>query len=154
MLKQGDKAPHFKGLNQDGKQISLQDYAGKKLVLYFYPKDSTPGCTAQGCSLNESYESLMNQGYAVLGVSPDSPDKHKKFIDKHGFRFDLLADTDTSVIQLYGVWAEKKLYGKAYMGVMRTTFIIGEDGTILKIINKVKTSDHANQIMGEMSDID
>ncbi len=145
-LVEGQKAPHFTGKNQDGKTISLDDYSGKKVVLYFYPKDNTSGCTAQAINLNENLEEFVNKGFAVLGVSPDSEASHRKFIDKHGLRFDLIADTEKEILQKYGVWAEKKMYGKTYMGVVRTTFIIDEKGVIEKIIEKVNTSEHASQI--------
>ncbi len=145
----GEKAPAFSGINQKGKKVSLSDYAGKKLVLYFYPKDDTPGCTAQACNLTENHRALQKQGYAVLGVSPDSEKKHIKFIDKYKLSFDLLADTEKETIQAYGVWVEKSMYGKQYMGVARTTFIIDEDGVIEDVIEKVKTKDHTSQILKE-----
>jgi peroxiredoxin Q/BCP len=143
----GDKAPAFSGVNQKGKTVSLADYAGKKLVLYFYPKDDTPGCTAQACNLTENHRALQKQGYAVLGVSPDTEKKHVKFIEKYKLTFDLLADTEKETIQAYGVWVEKSMYGKQYMGVARTTFIIDEEGMIADVIEKVKTKDHTAQIL-------
>jgi peroxiredoxin Q/BCP len=146
-LQIGDKAPAFSGINQKGKKVSLTDYTGKKLVLYFYPKDDTPGCTAQACNLTENHRALQKQGYAVLGVSPDTEKKHVKFIEKYQLTFDLLADTEKETIQAYGVWVEKSMYGKQYMGVARTTFIIDEEGTIADIIEKVKTKDHTAQIL-------
>jgi peroxiredoxin Q/BCP len=146
-LQIGDKAPAFSGINQKGKKVSLADYTGKKLVLYFYPKDDTPGCTAQACNLTENHRALQKQGYAVLGVSPDTEKKHVKFIEKYQLTFDLLADTEKETIQAYGVWVEKSMYGKQYMGVARTTFIIDEEGTIADIIEKVKTKDHTAQIL-------
>lgn len=146
-LKIGDKAPDFKGKDQDGKAISLADYKGKKLLLYFYPKDSTPGCTAEACSLRDGYDELLNSGYEVLGVSADSEASHRKFRDKHNLPFRLLADTDKSVATAYGVWGEKKFMGKTYMGTIRTTFLIDENGVIENIITKVETKDHANQIL-------
>jgi peroxiredoxin Q/BCP len=146
-LQIGDKAPAFSGINQKGKKVSLTDYTGKKLVLYFYPKDDTPGCTAQACNLTENHRALQKQGYAVLGVSPDTEKKHVKFIEKYKLTFDLLADTEKETIQAYGVWVEKSMYGKQYMGVARTTFIIDEEGTIADIIEKVKTKDHTAQIL-------
>jgi peroxiredoxin Q/BCP len=146
-LQIGDKAPAFSGINQKGKKVSLADYTGKKLVLYFYPKDDTPGCTAQACNLTENHRALQKQGYAVLGVSPDTEKKHVKFIEKYKLTFDLLADTEKETIQAYGVWVEKSMYGKQYMGVARTTFIIDEEGTIADIIDKVKTKDHTAQIL-------
>jgi len=150
LLKEGDKAPEFTGVNQNGKKISLSDFAGKKLILYFYPKDNTPGCTAESCNLNENYDGLINKGFEVIGVSPDGEASHQKFIDKYGLKFNLIADTDHSILELYNSWGLKKLYGKEYMGVLRTTFIINEEGIIEKIINKVKTNDHTNQIFTEL----
>nr|WP_320117131.1 thioredoxin-dependent thiol peroxidase [uncultured Marinifilum sp.] len=149
-LKEGDKAPEFKGINQDNKQLSLSDFKGKKLILYFYPKDNTPGCTAESCNLNENYDSLTKAGFEVLGVSPDKITSHQKFIAKHNLAFNLIADTEKLILEAYGAWGEKKLYGKTYMGVLRTTFVISEDGIIEKIFSKVKTKDHTNQILTEM----
>jgi thioredoxin-dependent peroxiredoxin len=146
-LKEGDKAPDFTGIDQDGKSIRLSDYNGKKLVLYFYPKDNTPGCTAEACSLRDGYESLTNQGYDVVGVSADSTKSHQGFIQKYNLPFRLISDPDKKIIQAYGAWGQKKLYGKTYDGIIRTTFIISEKGTIEKIIGQVKTSDHANQVL-------
>lgn len=147
MLKIGDQAPAFTCKDQDGKGISLSDFAGKKVALYFYPKDSTPGCTAQACDLRDNYEALQNAGYVILGASIDSEKRHQNFIAKYDLPFPLLADEDQKLVNLYGVWREKKNYGKTYMGIVRTTFIIGEDGTITDIIEKVKTKEHANQIL-------
>ena len=146
-LKVGDKAPSFKGLNQKGKEISLNDYSGKKLILYFYPKDNTPGCTAESCNLNENYDAWLAKGYDVVGVSPDSVQSHVKFADKFGFQFNLIADTEKEILQAYGAWGEKSMYGKKYMGVLRTTFIIDEKGVIVEIFEKVVTKDHTNQII-------
>jgi peroxiredoxin Q/BCP len=143
----GDKAPAFRGENQKGEKISLGDFSGRKLVLYFYPKDDTPGCTAQACNLSENYRQLQAQGYKVLGVSPDTAKKHQKFIEKYNLSFDLLADVDKETIQAYGVWVEKSMYGKSYMGVARTTFIIDEKGIILDVIEKVNTKEHTAQII-------
>lgn len=143
----GDKAPAFSGINQKGNTVSLADYAGKKLVLYFYPKDDTPGCTAQACNLTDNHKALQAQGYEVLGVSPDTDRKHQKFIDKYNLTFDLLADTEKETIQAYGVWVEKSMYGRQYMGVARTTFIIDEKGMIEDVIEKVKTKEHTAQIL-------
>ena len=143
----GDKAPAFRGENQKGEKISLGDFSGRKLVLYFYPKDDTPGCTAQACNLSENYKQLQAQGYKVLGVSPDTAKKHQKFIEKYNLNFDLLADVNKETIQAYGVWVEKSMYGKSYMGVARTTFIIDEKGIILDVIEKVNTKEHTAQIM-------
>lgn len=146
-LKEGDKAPFFEGINQDGKEISLNDFKEKKLVLYFYPKDNTSGCTAEACNLNDNYSQLTGQGYEVVGVSPDSAGSHLKFIAKYNLAFNLIADTDKKILQDYGVWAEKSMYGRKYMGVVRTTFIIDEAGIIEKIITKVDTKNAASQIL-------
>lgn len=146
-LNEGDKAPDFKGINQDGEEMKLVDFRGKKLVLYFYPKDNTSGCTAESCNLNDNYTTLTEKGFDVLGVSPDSPASHLKFIAKYNFKFNLLADTEKEILEKYGVWGEKKMYGRTYMGVFRTTFIISEDGVIEKIFKKVKTKEHTEQIL-------
>ena len=143
----GDKAPAFRGENQKGEKISLGNFTGRKLVLYFYPKDDTPGCTAQACNLSENYKQLQAQGYKVLGVSPDTAKKHQKFIEKYNLNFDLLADVNKETIQAYGVWVEKSMYGKSYMGVARTTFIIDEKGIILDVSEKVNTKEHTAQII-------
>lgn len=147
----GDKAPEVLGVNQNGEEIKLSDFKGKKVILYFYPKDNTSGCTAQACSLRDGYEELQAAGYEVIGVSKDSAKSHQGFINKQGLPFQLIADTDTSLNQQFGVWAEKKLYGRAYMGTARTTFIINEEGIIEKIIGpkEVNTKDHANQILNK-----
>ena len=147
-LKAGDKAPEVLGVNQDGKEIRLSDFAGKKLVLYFYPKDNTPGCTAQACSLRDGYEDLRKAGYEVLGVSADSAASHQKFIAKQTLPFQLIADTDTKLAEQFGAWGEKSMYGRKYMGVLRTTFLINEKGRIERIITKVNTKDHVSQIIG------
>lgn len=149
-LKENDKAPQFEGINQDGKKISLNDFKGKKLILYFYPKDNTSGCTAEACNLNDNYSTLTDRGFEVVGVSPDSIESHLKFIAKNNLRFNLIADTEKKILNDYGVWGEKKMYGKTYFGVIRTTFVISEDGTIIKVIGKVKTKDHSNQILNEL----
>ena len=148
-LKAGDKAPEILGVNQDGKEIRLSDFAGKKLVLYFYPKDNTPGCTAQACSLRDGYEDLRKAGYEVLGVSADSASSHQKFIAKQALPFQLIADTDTKLAEQFGTWGEKSMYGRKYMGMFRTTFIIDEQGTIERIIDpkEVNTKAHAAQIL-------
>jgi len=142
----GKKAPNFSALDENGNTLSLNDFAGKKLVLYFYPKDDTPGCTAEACSLRDNYNDLIAKGYAILGVSPDDSKKHTKFIAKYELPFSLLADTDQAVCNAYGVWVEKSMYGRKYMGVARTTFVIDEAGTLTEIIEKVDTKNHASQI--------
>jgi thioredoxin-dependent peroxiredoxin len=148
-LQVGDKAPTLLGLNQDGKEITLADYAGKKVVLYFYPRDNTPGCTAEACSLRDGYDDLRKQGYEVIGVSTDSAASHQKFIAKQSLPFSLIADTDKKLSEAYGTWGEKSLYGKQYMGMMRTTFLIDETGTITRVIlpKEVNTKEHAAQIL-------
>ncbi len=146
-LKTGDKAPQFTAKDQDGNDISLAEFTGKKVVLYFYPKDSTPGCTAQACNLRDNYQELLDKGYAVIGVSQDTEKSHKKFIEKQELPFPLIADTDHVVHNLYGTWGEKKMYGKTYMGTLRTTFVINEQGNIEAVIEKVKTKDHTAQIL-------
>ena len=147
-LKIGDKAPEFTSKDENGNEIKLTDYKGKKVVLYFYPKDSTPGCTAQACNLRDNYQALLDANYVVLGVSMDSEKKHQNFIAKQNLPFPLLADTEKEVIELYDVWQLKKFMGKEYMGIVRTTFVIDENGVIEEIIEKVKTKDHAAQILG------
>jgi peroxiredoxin Q/BCP len=146
-LKAGDKAPDFRAKNQKGEEVKLADFAGKKVVLYFYPKDNTPGCTSEACNLRDNYQSLLAQGYVVLGVSPDSEKSHQKFIDKFELPFDLLADPEKEILNAYGVWGEKKMYGKSYMGVLRTTFVIDENAIIEEVIEKVKVKDHTAQIL-------
>lgn len=146
-LKAGDKAPDFTGLNEKGESISLSDYKGKKLILFFYPKDNTPGCTAEACNLRDNYDDLTSKGYALLGVSPDSAKKHQNFINKFDFPFPLLADTELEVIKAYGAWGLKKMYGKEYEGLLRSTFIIDEKGKIEQVITKVKTKAHTEQIL-------
>ncbi len=146
-LKAGDKAPMFEGVNQDGKKISLSDFKGKKLILYFYPKDNTPGCTAESCNLNENYEMWLEKGFDVIGVSPDSEKSHLKFIDNYGLKFNLIADTNHEILEAYDAWGEKSMYGKKYMGVIRTTFVIDGNGVIETVFEKVDTKDHTNQII-------
>ncbi len=149
-LKEGEVAPDFSGLNENGETISLSDYKGKKLILFFYPKDNTPGCTAEACNLRDNYEDLKAKGFELLGVSADSQRKHQNFIKKFDLPFPLLADTEKDVIQKYGVWGPKKMYGKLFEGIHRTTFVIDEDGKIEKIFTKVKTKNHTEQILEEL----
>ncbi|MBN2805401.1 MAG: thioredoxin-dependent thiol peroxidase [Prolixibacteraceae bacterium] len=149
-LKIGDMAPAFTGLNQNGEEISLTSYRGKKVILYFYPKDMTPGCTDESCNLNDNYQMWINKGYDVIGISPDSVASHQKFADKFQFAFNLIADPETKILQDYGVWGEKKMYGRSYMGVLRTTFVIDESGVIVEIFEKVQTKDHTNQILNSI----
>lgn len=148
-IKIGDKGPAILGLNQDGKEVKLADFAGKKIVLYFYPKDSTPGCTAQACSLRDNYSELQKQGYEVIGVSTDSVASHQKFIAKQNLPFTLIADTEKTLSEYFGTWGEKSLYGRQYMGTFRTTFLLDETGTITRIIlpKEVNTKTHALQIL-------
>ena len=146
-LSKGDQAPEFHGLNQKGEEISLSGFRGKKLILYFYPKDNTPGCTAESCNLNDNYQMWLSKGYEVIGISPDNVSSHKKFADKFQFGFNLVADPETQILQAYGVWGEKNMYGKKYMGVLRTTFVIDENGVIVEIFNKVETKNHSDQII-------
>jgi peroxiredoxin Q/BCP len=147
ILTKGDKAPDFAGVDQDGQPVSLNDYTGKKLVLYFYPKDDTPGCTAEACSLRDNYDKLLNAGYDVLGVSTDPVKSHKKFVDKFTLPFRLLSDTEKTVSEAFGVFGLKKFMGKEYMGINRTTFLIDEKGIIIDVISKVDTKKHAEQIL-------
>jgi len=145
-LKKGDKAPAFVGINQQGTVISSENFKGKKLILYFYPKDDTSGCTAEACDLNNNYERWLNKGFEVVGVSPDDTKSHLKFAGKYGLKFNLIADPDHKILLDYGVWGEKKMYGKAYMGVLRTTFVINENGIIEEVFTSVDTKNHSNQI--------
>ncbi|MEQ9426674.1 MAG: thioredoxin-dependent thiol peroxidase [Cyclobacteriaceae bacterium] len=147
-LKAGDKAPQFQGKDQNGSDISLADYMGKKVILYFYPKDNTPGCTAESCNLRDNYSELQKQGYVVLGISSDSEKSHQKFIEKFDLPFPLIADVDKSIHDQFGTWVEKSMYGRKYMGTARTTFLIDENGVISEVIEKVKTKDHSAQILG------
>jgi peroxiredoxin Q/BCP len=149
-LSKGDKAPDFTGLDQQGKQISLADFAGKKLILFFYPKDNTPGCTAEACNLRDHYQELTDHGFALLGVSPDSAASHQKFISKFNLPFPLIADTDQTILKAYGAWGEKSMYGKIYEGVLRSTFVISDTGHILLALHKVNTKDHTAQILTEL----
>jgi len=149
-LKIGDKAPEFVAKDQDGKTLSLKDFQGKKLILYFYPKDNTPGCTAEACDLRDNYEVMLKKGYKILGVSADDEKSHKNFITKYVLPFPLLADKEKIIIKAYGAWGKKKLYGKEYEGINRMTFIISEKGLIEEIFTKVDTKNHSKQIMGKM----
>jgi peroxiredoxin Q/BCP len=149
-LVEGMAAPYFSGIDQNGVIISLAKLKGKKLILYFYPKDDTPGCTAEACNLNDNYEYWLSKGYEVVGVSPDGEASHSKFAKKYGLKFNLIADTNKEILQAYGVWGEKVNYGKTYMGVIRTTFVINEEGTIVKIFKKVDTKEHTNQITKDL----
>ncbi|MEZ0541973.1 thioredoxin-dependent thiol peroxidase [Fibrella arboris] len=146
-LSVGDLAPDFTTKDQHGNPLTLSDYRGRKVVLYFYPKDDTPGCTAQACSLRDNYAELKKAGYEVLGVSIDPEKAHQKFITKYALPFSLVADTDQSVVEAYGVWQEKSMYGRTYMGTVRKTFIIDENGLITDIIEKIDTKNHATQIL-------
>ncbi len=143
----GKKAPEFSSNDQNGVKRTLKEFAGKKLVLYFYPKDDTPGCSAEACDLRDNYKKFIAAGYAIVGVSPDEEKKHQKFISKYELPFDLLADTDHSIAEAFGVWVEKSMYGRQYMGIARTTFVIDEKGKIQDIIAKVNTKDHSSQIL-------
>ncbi|MEN8929213.1 MAG: thioredoxin-dependent thiol peroxidase [Flavobacteriales bacterium] len=148
-LKVGDKAPNFKTTDEKGNALTLQDFSGSKLVIYFYPKDSTPGCTTQACNLRDNYDLLLSKGYKVVGVSADTAKKHINFIEKNNLPFPLLMDEDKKIINDYGVWGEKKFMGKIYDGIHRTTFVVDEKGVIEEIIEKVKTKVHTEQILGE-----
>lgn len=147
MLKEGDEAPEFTTKNQNGDDVSLADLRGKRVVLYFYPKDDTPGCTKEACSLRDSFDVFEEKGIKIFGVSIDDEKSHQKFIAKYDLPFDLLADTDKQLVSDYGVWGEKNMYGKKYMGINRTTFLIDEDGKIAKIFKKVKVDEHADEVL-------
>jgi thioredoxin-dependent peroxiredoxin len=149
LLKKGDKAPAFKAVDQDGNSVSLSDFAGKKLILYFYPKDNTPGCTAEACNLRDNYDLLLKKGYKILGVSADSEQSHKNFIGKYVLPFPLIADKEKKLLKAYGAWGMKKLYGKEYEGILRTTYVISEDGIIEEVFSKVDTKNSTAQILGE-----
>src|SRR4051812_40554797 len=146
-LKEGDKAPVFEGVEQNGKEVSLNDFRGKKVILYFYPKDDTPGCTAQACNLRDNYSELLKKGFEVIGVSTDSVKSHKKFENKFNLPFPLIADEDKTIVEQYGVWGEKKFMGREFMGTKRTTFLIDEGGTIKKIITKPDTANHTEEVL-------
>jgi len=147
MIKKGDHAPDFIGKDQDGKEIKLSDFKGKKLVLYFYPKDNTPGCTAEACDLRDNYQRFESLGYKIVGVSKDNEKSHKGFIEKFNLPFPLISDTEAVILQAYEAWGEKKFMGKQYVGIIRKTFVIDENGIILDIIEKVNTKSHAAQII-------
>ncbi|MDR1877652.1 MAG: thioredoxin-dependent thiol peroxidase [Flavobacteriaceae bacterium] len=147
MLKIGDKVPDFEGTGQDGETIKYSDYKGKKVIIYFYPKADTPGCTAEGCSLRDNYKALQAQGYEIIGVSKDTVEKQKSFHDKYSFPFPLIADTDKKIIRAFGAWGKKKFMGKEFDGILRYTFLIDEKGIVTDIITKVKTKEHAEQIL-------
>ena len=147
MLKEGDKAPDFTTKDQSGNPVKLSDYKGKKVVLYFYPKDDTPGCTKEACSFRDADDVYNSKGIKVFGVSTDDEKSHQKFISKFQLPFDLLADTEMDIVEKYGVWSEKSMYGKKYMGTMRKTFLIGEDGKIAKIFDKVNVAEHADEVL-------
>ncbi len=151
-IKVGEKAPLFKGVNQNGKNISSEDFKGKKIILYFYPKDDTPGCTAEACNLAENYDELMKQNFAIIGVSADNEKSHLKFTTKYNLPFDLIADTDKEIIQAYECWGTKKFMGKVYDGIIRKTFIIDENGVLLKIFEKVETKSHTEQILKALAE--
>jgi peroxiredoxin Q/BCP len=148
MLKIGDRMPEFEVMDQDGNKVSSNDLIGKKTIIYFYPKDNTSGCTAEACSLRDNHEALVAKGYNVVGVSKDSVNSHKKFKDKYDLPFTLLSDTSTDMLQAFGAWGEKKMYGKTVMGTIRKTFIFDEKGILTEIIEKVDTKNHAEQILG------
>lgn len=150
-LSVGDLAPAIEAVDQEGKKITLEDYRGKKIVLYFYPKDNTPGCTAESCDLRDHYDRFLKEGFEIIGVSADSEKSHQNFIEKYQLPFRLIADTERKVLEDYGAWGEKKMYGKAYMGILRKTFVIDEKGIIIKIIDKVNTKEHSTQIFEELS---
>ena len=146
-LKEGDKAPDFTAKDQNGKAVSLADFKGKTVILYFYPKDDTPGCTAEACDFRDNYQSLVGKGFEVIGVSTDDEKSHKKFETKYSLPFPLIADESKEIVEAYGVWGEKNMYGKVYMGTMRTTFIIDANGIIKKVINKVDTKASSQQVL-------
>lgn len=145
--KEGDKAPDFTAKDQNGKTVSLSDFKGKNVILYFYPKDDTPGCTAEACSFRDHYQSLLGKGFAVIGVSTDDEKSHKKFETKYSLPFPLIADPDKGIVEAYGVWVEKNMYGKKYMGTARTTFLIDANGLITKVIDKVDTKNSSQQVI-------
>lgn len=149
-LKEGDKAPEFEAIDQKGKKIALKDLSGSKVILFFYPKDNTPGCTSEACNLRDNYDDLLEKGFKIIGVSADSLKSHQKFTEKFRLPFPLIPDTEKEIIRAYDVWGPKKFMGREYDGIHRTTFIISEDGNIEKVITKVKTKDHSDQILEEL----
>jgi peroxiredoxin Q/BCP len=149
MLQPGTKAPNFEGLDENGNSVKLSDFKGKKLVLYFYPKDSTPGCTAEACDLRDNYQRFLSLGYEIVGVSRDSAASHQRFIAKYNLPFRLIADTDLTILKAYEAWGEKKMYGKVTEGTLRTTYVIDEQGVIIDAIAKVETRNHSAQLLGE-----
>jgi peroxiredoxin Q/BCP len=149
LLKIGDKAPAFHAADQDGNPVSLEDFKGKKLVLYFYPKDDTPGCTTEACNLRDNYGLLLDKGYRIIGVSADNDQSHKKFIAKYVLPFPLIPDKEKKILKAYGAWGKKKLYGKEYEGILRTTYIISENGIIERVFSQVDTKNHTEQILGD-----
>lgn len=146
-VKEGSKAPVFEGADQNGKKVSLNDFKGKKVILYFYPKDDTPGCTAQACNLRDNYSELIQKGFQVIGISTDSVKSHKKFEDKYSLPFPLIADEEKKIVEEYGVWGEKKFMGKNYMGTSRTTFLIDENGIIKNVITNPDTKNQTQQVL-------
>lgn len=150
-LKEGDLAPAINARDENGKMITLEEFRGKKVVLYFYPKDNTPGCTAEACDLRDHYSRFLEQGFEIIGVSADSEKSHQNFKSKYKLPFRLISDVDKKVLEAYGAWGEKSMYGKTYMGILRKTFIINEEGFVEKIIEKVKTKEHSKQIFEELS---
>src|SRR5690606_92729 len=147
MVKEGNKAPDFTAKDQNGNKVKLSDYRGQRVVLYFYPKDDTPGCTKEACSFRDANDVYKKKGIKVIGVSIDDEKSHQKFIEKYSLPFDLLADTDKKIVEKYGVWGEKSMYGRKYMGTLRKTFLIGEDGKVVKIFDKVKVGEHADEVL-------
>lgn len=147
MIEIGNKIPDFEGINQNGRMVKSSDFLGKKLVIFFYPKANTPGCTAEACNLNENYNHLKNNGYQILGISADSVEKQKKFHEKYDFQYDLIADENREIIEKFGVWQPKKFMGREFMGIVRTTFLFDEKGICTEVITKVKTKDHTAQII-------
>ena len=150
-IEEGEMAPQISGKDQQGNDVKLKDYKGKKVILYFYPKDDTPGCTAEACNLRDNYKALQDKGFQIIGVSADTQQKHQKFIDKYNLPFPLIADTEKEVINAFGVWGEKKFMGRVYDGIHRVTYVIDEEGKVLKRFDKVKTKDHTNQILEELN---